>query len=130
MTSIELALGIVSRMGQFLLIRRADPDPPALVWAFPGGKVEPGEQPQTAVVREVLEETGLRVVVRRQLYSRIIPENGVQAHYFVCDLAVGETGVAVPDGVEVAACRWVSGPEALRLFQTSVAAPVRAFLLA
>ena len=38
--------------------RPRDGNPP---WVLPGGKIEPGESPEDAVVREVLEETGLRI---------------------------------------------------------------------
>jgi ADP-ribose pyrophosphatase YjhB (NUDIX family) len=48
--------------GRFLLVRRARP--PALGrWSLPGGRIEPGETPAEAAVREVREETGLEVTV-------------------------------------------------------------------
>lgn len=50
----------VWRGDRVLLIRRARP-PLAGLWTFPGGGVEPGERVADAVVREVLEETGLAV---------------------------------------------------------------------
>ncbi|GHE10540.1 NUDIX hydrolase [Klenkia taihuensis] len=46
--------------GRLLLVQRAH-DPDRGAWSVPGGRVEPGEDDATAVVREVLEETGLRV---------------------------------------------------------------------
>jgi 8-oxo-dGTP diphosphatase len=46
--------------GRLLLVRRANP-PAQGLWSIPGGRVEPGEDDETAVVREVAEETGLRV---------------------------------------------------------------------
>ncbi len=45
--------------GQVLLLDRRDPDWPGL--ALPGGHVEPGESFTGAVIREVREETGLRI---------------------------------------------------------------------
>lgn len=48
--------------GRLLLIRRARP-PAAGSWSLPGGRVETGEVPEQAVVREVAEETGLTVTV-------------------------------------------------------------------
>ncbi len=52
--------------GAVLLVRRANP-PLAGRWTLPGGKVEPGETPAEAIVREVREETGLDVSVVRFL---------------------------------------------------------------
>ncbi len=43
---------------EILLQRRSDNGR----WGLPGGAIDPGEEPADAVVREVLEETGLRVV--------------------------------------------------------------------
>jgi len=44
-------------------------------WTMPGGGLEPGEDPETAVRREVREETGYRVAVDELLgiHSRVIP---------------------------------------------------------
>jgi 8-oxo-dGTP diphosphatase len=48
--------------GRFLLVRRGN-EPDRGRWSVPGGHVEPGESGTEAVGREVLEETGLHVVV-------------------------------------------------------------------
>jgi 8-oxo-dGTP pyrophosphatase MutT (NUDIX family) len=59
---------IFDRRGRVLLQQRSDGGQ----WGLPGGSVEVGESVTEAVVREVLEETGLRVAVRRLVgvYSR------------------------------------------------------------
>lgn len=50
---------ILERDGRFLLIRRMNP-PSADLYAFPGGRAEPGETPDETAVREFFEETGIR----------------------------------------------------------------------
>lgn len=49
------------------------------VWAFPGGHVEFGEHPDQAVIREVFEETGLKISdVRKLTFTSDFYENGTQ----------------------------------------------------
>ncbi|HJW32438.1 MAG TPA: (deoxy)nucleoside triphosphate pyrophosphohydrolase [Holophagaceae bacterium] len=57
---IEVALGLIGREGRWFLQRR-DPQAKVLpgLWEFPGGKVEPGETPAAACLRELAEELGL-----------------------------------------------------------------------
>lgn len=49
---------ILERDGRFLLIRRMNP-PSADLFAFPGGRAEPGETPAETALREFHEETGI-----------------------------------------------------------------------
>ena len=44
------------RMGRVLAARRSGPPAVAGLWEFPGGKVEPGEEPRATAVREISEE--------------------------------------------------------------------------
>ncbi len=55
--------GVVRDAGGRLLLVRRGTEPGRGQWSVPGGRVEPGETAPEAVAREVLEETGLTVVV-------------------------------------------------------------------
>lgn len=61
---IAATIAIVIREGYVLLVRRANP-PDAGLWGFPGGKIEIGETIESAAVRELLEETGVRAEAQR-----------------------------------------------------------------
>jgi len=50
---------ILERHGRYLLIRRRHP-PSADLYAFPGGRAEPGETPERTALREFFEETGIQ----------------------------------------------------------------------
>ncbi|MEZ7131852.1 NUDIX hydrolase [Nonomuraea sp. AD125B] len=66
--------------GRVLLAHHVKPDGER-VWTLPGGRVEHGEDPFDAVVREVAEETGCDAVVERLLGvdSRVIPATVARA---------------------------------------------------
>jgi 8-oxo-dGTP diphosphatase len=59
--------GIFSRDGKILICRRRADQAHALKWEFPGGKLEPGESPEAALVRELSEELGVEATVGREL---------------------------------------------------------------
>jgi 8-oxo-dGTP diphosphatase len=55
------AVALVDADGRVLLARRPEGKPMAGLWEFPGGKVDPGETPETALIRELAEELGIDV---------------------------------------------------------------------
>ncbi len=69
-SQIVVALGVVrDAEGRILVAHRIDPTVPDAMgkWEFVGGKIEFGEDPEQAVIREVQEESGLLVRVVRLL---------------------------------------------------------------
>ncbi len=82
---LDVALAIPILDGKLLVARRAAGSPLEGAWEFPGGKVEPGEEPATAAGRELEEETGL---VARDLEPLLVlvheyPERSVRLHVFL-----------------------------------------------
>jgi 8-oxo-dGTP diphosphatase len=55
------AVALVDADGRVLLAQRPTGKPLAGLWEFPGGKVDPGETPETALIRELGEELGIDV---------------------------------------------------------------------
>jgi 8-oxo-dGTP diphosphatase len=110
----ELSVGAVMvHDGSLLLVRRGH-GPAAGEWSVPGGRVERGEMLAEAVVREVLEETGLECVCGEMLgWVEIIADDH---HFVTLDFVAtvldhGEP-VAGDDAAEV---RWVPIEEVLEL---------------
>jgi 8-oxo-dGTP diphosphatase len=60
-TLTVVAAALVDAEGRVLLQQRAAGRAMAGLWEFPGGKVEPGERPEAALVRELREELGIEV---------------------------------------------------------------------
>ncbi len=58
-TVLVAAVALVDRDGRVLLARRPEGKAMAGLWEFPGGKVEPGETPEAALIRELREELGI-----------------------------------------------------------------------
>ena len=58
---LVVACALIDADGRVLLAKRPPGRPLAGLWEFPGGKVEPGETPEAALIRELGEELGIRV---------------------------------------------------------------------
>jgi 8-oxo-dGTP diphosphatase len=105
--------GVVVRDGRVLLVRRGK-EPLYGRWTVPGGTVELGETLEEAVIREMEEETGLRVepVEVLTVFDRIDRDGERVRHHhvivdYLCRWRSGEAGAA-SDALEVA---WASAEE-------------------
>jgi 8-oxo-dGTP diphosphatase len=95
--------GLIIGEGRVLITqRRADQSLP-LQWEFPGGKVEPGEAPVAALVRELREEIGVEVAVGRiwDVLFHAYPAFDLVMLVYACRIVEGD-----PRTVEVADLRW------------------------
>lgn len=68
------ACGALIQDGHILMVRHVEPT--RAYWTLPGGGLEAGETPAEAAVREVWEETGLRVQAIRLLWEGIYGHGG------------------------------------------------------
>jgi 8-oxo-dGTP diphosphatase len=101
---------------RLLLVRRGR-NPSAGRWSLPGGRVEAGESDGEAVRREVLEETGLDVVVGRLVgtVERPGPDGVV---YDIRDYACAVMGGRLRAGDDASEVRWVDRWDLLTLDTT------------
>ncbi|MDR3725254.1 MAG: (deoxy)nucleoside triphosphate pyrophosphohydrolase [Terracidiphilus sp.] len=58
-----VAAGLIVRGGEVLIGQRRPDQPMALLWEFPGGKIEAGETAEEALARELCEELGIQATV-------------------------------------------------------------------
>ena len=65
-TLLVVAAALINSAGEILLAQRPEGKRLAGKWEFPGGKVEAGESPEAALVRELNEELGI-IVAPKQL---------------------------------------------------------------
>ena len=95
------------RDGRLLAARRTRPAEAAGRWELPGGKVEPGEAREAALVRELAEELGVDARVTGWLPGTVPIGAAYELQVGVCRLVSGE-----PDPTEHDLVRWL-GPDQL-----------------
>jgi 8-oxo-dGTP diphosphatase len=85
--NLIVACAIIERHGVILAARRSRAQSQGGYWEFPGGKLASGESPEAAVVREIKEELGVIVEVKRGLAAVTFeyPDKTVTLVPFVCD---------------------------------------------
>lgn len=103
--ALTVAIAVVVREGEVLLVCRRDADPSGITWQFPAGIVKPGATPASVAMRETLAETAIHCAVRAELGGRIHPLSGVNAQYFLCDYLAGD--VENRDAIENVSALWV-----------------------
>jgi 8-oxo-dGTP diphosphatase len=96
--------------GQVLLQQRPSGKAMAGLWEFPGGKVERGERPEQALVRELREELGIGVeeaaLAPAAFASAPLAERHLLLLLFLCRRWAGE-----PRPLDAEALRWVTPAE-------------------
>ncbi|MCF0247776.1 MAG: (deoxy)nucleoside triphosphate pyrophosphohydrolase [Synergistes sp.] len=102
---VDVVAALIWRGGKFLICRRPENKARGLLWEFVGGKVEPGETKEAALVRECREE--LAVTVKpHDIYMTVVheyPDITVRLTLFNAEIAEGE-----PQMIEHCDMRWIT----------------------
>ena len=109
---VQVAAGVIWRGGKVLICRRPEGKARAGLWEFPGGKLEPGENAEQALVREIREELGCTVKPLSRLCAGEYNYEDITVHIITIEAEIVE-GEPVP--LEHSEQRFVS-PEELGSF--------------
>jgi len=108
MKHIQVVGAAIMKDGKLFAARRPDRGETALRWEFPGGKIEPGETPEQALVREVREE--LDTDIRVEQYITTVEYQYTSFHLtmqlFRCSLTGRDPQIS-----EHVDCRWLGRDE-------------------
>ena len=104
MKSIEVVAAIIEKEGRIFATQRGYGDYKDW-WEFPGGKIEPGESQEHALVREIQEELKADISVGEHLCSveYDYPEFHLRMHCYICKLLSREVTL-----VEHEAAKWLA----------------------
>jgi 8-oxo-dGTP diphosphatase len=118
-TAIPVVCALIERDGLVLVAQRPAHKHLPLKWEFPGGKVEPGETPESAIIREIKEELACDIELRRALptFPHDYGPVTILMIPFVCRLTAKS---AEPQLSEHVALQWVK-PEALAALDLAAA---------
>ncbi|HEY4315719.1 MAG TPA: (deoxy)nucleoside triphosphate pyrophosphohydrolase [Actinomycetes bacterium] len=102
---MTLVVGVaIVHEGRLLAARRAPESDSAGGWEFPGGKVEPGETPEEAAVREIHEELGCTIQVAGWFDATVEIGPGLELRVALASLVDGEPTPSPGDHDEI---RWL-----------------------
>ncbi|WP_303830754.1 8-oxo-dGTP diphosphatase MutT [Asticcacaulis taihuensis] len=105
-TILVVAAALVDSDGRVLIAQRPEGKQLAGLWEFPGGKVEPGETPETALIRELEEELGI-IVKQACLAPFVFASHTYETFHLLMPLYLIRRWEGEPEAREHAALKWV-----------------------
>lgn len=108
---LEVTAAVIRQNGKILICQRPANKNCALLWEFPGGKIEAGETGEQCVVRECQEELDVTLSVERELTDVVYkyPDCTIHLHFYLCDIIAG-----TPEKKEHNAIAWIAPDEVAR----------------
>ena len=102
-----VAVALVREDGRILVQQRAPGRSMAGLWEFPGGKVEPGETPEQALIREIEEELGVKLAAEALTPAAFASESLGERHLLLL-LYVAREWAGEPRALDASAIEWVT----------------------
>jgi 8-oxo-dGTP diphosphatase len=109
-TLMVVAAALADSEGRVLLQQRAPGRAMAGLWEFPGGKIEPGERPEAALVRELEEELGIAVEETALAPAAFASADNGGRHMLLL-LYLCREWRGVPAALDATALRWLRPAE-------------------
>jgi len=103
---LVVAAALVDSDGRVLIAQRPEGKQLAGLWEFPGGKVEPGETPETALIRELEEELGI-TVKQACLAPFVFASHTYETFHLLMPLYLIRRWEGEPESREHKALKWV-----------------------
>ena len=103
---VEVVGAAILRDGRCLAARRGPRMSLPGKWEFPGGKVEPGEDADAALVREIAEELDVTIAVGERLGTTQLPGSAVRLSVYLATIVQGEPAAREHDAI-----RWCAPVE-------------------
>ena len=102
---IEVVAGVIYKDNKFLIAQRNLKKAQGGLWEFPGGKLEVGETPEDALVREIKEEFNADIKVEGFVGENIhhYPEKDIKLMFYRADLISSELTL-----LEHESCAWIT----------------------
>lgn len=86
----SFGLVFAETQNEILLVKRRD----VPVWVVPGGGIEKNETPEKAVIREVLEESGYKITIKRKISEYFYSKSKKINYIYECEVVSGKARVS------------------------------------
>lgn len=126
-TVLVAAVALIDPDGRVLMAQRPEGKSMAGLWEFPGGKIEPGETPEVALIRELQEELGIDTWASC-LAPLTFASHSYDTFHLLMPLFACRKWKGIPQGREGQALKWVRADALMNLPMPAADVPLVAHL--